>query len=458
MWNVINRRGFLRKLDRRRCSIVRRTSANGGSYGLENVKPSPVPDVVKLPARLPFLKSLYAGQYDVEVLTYPETLNLERYKDLEARVQQVRSNCTSVDTIRQLGLFGMSAPYPCSGLNLTDTEIARVFEHFDYDSFGLVHDHTLAVDVIKTYGTPDQRAKYLPLLASGAACSLHKDCGGVRAVRLPDQNWELTGTVENNSAADAYTLFVVGNAAFLLEKDKLLVDDERLELSRVIVPAADVLDNVDLTKITGKGHVYTCALLVTSLAKVLRSTIMSVLPKTRLNMKLREFDSVLKTLGKSILNLYTVESMIYLTTWMTDGFDGPDVELETAAVQLYVRQTAYTTLNELKMLSGRNSTREPFVTMCNEVEDLIDSLEGTTKLANFISGRGVEFFHKSEYKENISFVTQAYRNIMMKRGEPSLKYGLQQFLHPALMVMSLKLYFLLTSNLVNTYCLFLVSC
>lgn len=431
MWSVINRRAFLSKLDRR---FVRRTS---DSYGLDNIKPSPVPDVVKRPARLPFLKSLYAGQYDVEVLTYPETLNLERYKDLENRVQLIRSNnCTSTaDAVRQLGLFGMSAPYPSSGLNLTETEIARVFEHFDRQNFGLVRDHTLAVDVVKTFGTPAQRAKYLPLLASGAVCSLHEDCRGVRSARLPNcRDWELTGTVENS--AGAYALFVVGNAAFMVEMtDKLRADDgERLELRRVVVSGDDVLDDVDLSRISRKGKLYTCSRLVAALSEVFRSTVASVLPKNRLNMKLREFDSVLKTLGKSILNLYTVESMIYLTTWMTDGFDGPDVELETAAVQLFVRQTANATLNELKMLCGRNSIREPFATACNDVEDLIESLQGTAELAAFISARGVEFLHGSDYKENISFITQTYRNIMMKRGEPSLKYGLKQFVHPALMV------------------------
>jgi len=162
---------------------------------------------------------------------------------------------------------------------------------------------------------------------------------------------------------------------------------------------------------------------------------MSVLPKSRINLKLREYDLVNKILGKSLLNIYTIESMIYLTTWMTDGFDSPDIDLETAAIQLFVRETVNTTLNELKMLYGRNSIKEPFFTLCNDVVDLVESLDEKIELANYISHCGVEYFNKSEYQENISFITIAYRNMMFKRNNPSLKYGLRQFLHPALMVL-----------------------
>uniref|UniRef100_A0A2S2NG40 Acyl-CoA dehydrogenase family member 9 n=1 Tax=Schizaphis graminum TaxID=13262 RepID=A0A2S2NG40_SCHGA len=425
MWSVINRRVFFRKFERQ--LIVRCTSTND-SYGLDKIKSIPVPDVVRKPARLPFLKSIYAGQYDIEVLTYPETLNLERFKDLESRVQQVQYNCTKIESVRQLGLFGMSVPYPCSGLNLSDTEIARVFEYFDSNTFKSVFNHTLCVDIIKTFGTPNQKSKYLPLLASGAVCTLHIDT--VMGTQLPNESWELTGSVKNST--DVFLLFVIGNKAYIVEKDKTFVNGENLELRQVIVKPDDVMENVNLTKIMHKGKLYTCSLLTTSLKRVVQSTIQSIIPKTRLNQKLREYDSVLKILAKSLINIYTLESMIYLTTWMTDGFDDPDIELESASIQLFARQTVDNILLDLKMVNGRNSINEQFLSLCNEVEDLVESLEGSMKLANFISSQGVEFFNKSDYKENVSFLTTAYRNIMMKRNEPSLKYGLQQFLHPAL--------------------------
>jgi len=326
----------------------------------------------------------------------------------------------------------MSVPYPSSGLNLTDTEIARVFEHFDCGTFKTVYDHTLCVNIIKTFGTPGQKSKYLPLLASGAICSLYVD--SARAKQLPNQSWELSGVVNNYD--NNYFLFVIRDKAYIVENDLTVVNEKNLNLNQVVVSQDDVLDNVDLTNIMRTGKLYTCSVLVSSLKKVLHSTIMSVLPKRRLNFKLREFDSVLKILAKSLINIYTIESMVYLTTWMTDGFDDPDIELETAATQLFAQQTVSNTLTELKMLNGRNSINEPFSTICRDVEDLIESLDGTIKLGNFISSRGVDYLKKSSYKENISFLTSAYRNLMMKRNEPSLKYGLQQFLHPALMVIS----------------------
>lgn len=430
MWNVTRRRLAQAKF---RCGRrpTSSSSTTNESRGLDAVRRPPVPDVVRKPPRLPFLKSIYAGQYDVEVLTYPETLNLERHRDLESRVERLERSGASIDTARQLGLFGMSAPYPSLGLNLSDTEIARVFEHFDRDTYRLMFDHTLCVDVVKSFGTPGQKSHYLPLFASGVTCSLH-DTDAVKATPLPNQSWELTGTVENS--AQAFALFVIGNRAYLVEKDKTSILGDRLQLRQAIVCPDDVLDNVDLTKIMHRGKLYTCSVLVSSVKKLIRSTVATVLPKHRLNMKLREYDSVLKILGKSLLNAYTIESMIYLTTWMTDGFQDPDIELETAAIQLFVRQTVGTTLSELKMLNGRNSIKEPYVTLCNDIGNLIDSLEENIELASFISSRGVDFFIKSDYKEKVSFLTIAYRKIMMKKNNPSLKYGLQQFLHPALMV------------------------
>lgn len=426
MWSAFNHRLFFRKVNQR---LIRCTH----EFGLDKVKPIPVPDIVRKPPRLPFLKSIYGGQYDTEVLTYPEALNLERYKDLDSRLQQIKQNCTNVDTIRQLGLFAMNVPYASSGLNLSDTEIARIFEQFDYNIFKLVLDHTICVDIIKTFGTPSQKSKYLPLLASGAICSFHNNT--LKGTLLPNLSWELTGSVKNST--DIFLLCVIKNKAYIIEKDKTFINNENLELKQIVVSSDDVIDNVNLTKIMNKSKLYTCSTLVSLLNKVVQSTIINILPKTRLNMKLREYDSVLKTLAKSSINIYTIESMIYLTTWMTDGFEDPDVELETAAIQLFVHQTVGTTLTELKMLYGRNSINEPFLSLCNNVDDLLECLEKKVKLANFISSLGVKFYNESKFKENVSFLTIAYRNIMMKRNDPSLKYGLQQYLHPALIVILL---------------------
>lgn len=430
MWGVLKIRVMYKRLDGH---FIRCTSTKHESFGLENIKAPPVPDIVRKPPRLPFLKSIYANQFDIGVLTYPETLNLERHKDLESRIQQVQHKCTQIDIVRQLGLFGMSAPYPNSGLNLSDTEIVRVFEHFNCSTFKIVRDHTLCVDIIKIFGTPSQKSKYLPLLASGAICSLHNNTA-VNAKLLSNQKWELNGSVKD-STKNVFSLFVIENNAYIVENDKSFCNGENLELKQVVISPDDTIENINLSNIMLKSKLYTCSLLVSSLKKVLQSTIMSILPKSRLEIKLREYDSVHKILGKTLLNVYTIESMIYLTTWMTDGFDNPDVELETAVIQLFIRQTIKTTLQELQFINGRNSIKEPFLTLCNDVEDLMESLDGKIKLANFISIRGVEYSGNSKYDENISFIVSTYRKIMMKKNNPSLKYEIQQFLHPALKVM-----------------------
>ncbi|XP_050538579.1 uncharacterized protein LOC126904005, partial [Daktulosphaira vitifoliae] len=400
--------------------------ASSQSFNIDKVKPPPIPDIVRKPARLPFLKTIYAKQYDLEVLTYPEVLNLERYKDMESRMQQVHNNCSKIDTIGQLGLFGMNVPYPSSGLNLSETEITRLFEYFDSNIYKDIFNHTVCVDIVKTFGTPNQKSVYLPLFAS-ATCSYHDN---VNSIKKSNEIWELNGSVERNQSV--YMLIFDGSNAFIVEKDITLVDGDYIHLKQFNVVAENVIENVNMKDITNKGKLYTCSSLNKSLKNALRKTINNILTKERHGDKLRHYDSVLKIVANSLVNIYSIESMIYLTTWMIDGYDNPDVELETATIEMFSRQTANTILRDLKTVYGRNSIKEPFLTCCNDIEKLVLHLKNSIELSEFISSRGIEYSNKSDYKENVSFLVSAYRNMMMKKDDPSLTYGFQQFLHPAL--------------------------
>ncbi|MET8145990.1 acyl-CoA dehydrogenase family protein [Sphaerisporangium sp. NPDC005288] len=76
-----------------------------------------------------------------------------------------------VEGFRRLGLFGVTVPEEYGGLDLDRVSFALVFEEIARGWMGVagvLGSHTLSAWMIARYGTDEQRAAYLPDLATGA--------------------------------------------------------------------------------------------------------------------------------------------------------------------------------------------------------------------------------------------------------------------------------------------------
>lgn len=76
-----------------------------------------------------------------------------------------------IDGFRRLGLFGVTVPAEYGGLDLDRVSFALVFEEIARGWMGVagvLGSHTLSAWMIATYGTEEQKAAYLPDLATGA--------------------------------------------------------------------------------------------------------------------------------------------------------------------------------------------------------------------------------------------------------------------------------------------------
>jgi alkylation response protein AidB-like acyl-CoA dehydrogenase len=76
-----------------------------------------------------------------------------------------------VETMKQLGLFGMTIPEEYGGLGIDMVSFAIVFEEISKGWMGvagILGSHSLACWMINRYGTEDQKRRYLPELATGA--------------------------------------------------------------------------------------------------------------------------------------------------------------------------------------------------------------------------------------------------------------------------------------------------
>jgi alkylation response protein AidB-like acyl-CoA dehydrogenase len=148
-----------------------------------------------------------------------------------------------VDTMQELGLFGLTIPEEYGGLGLDLVTYALVVKELSrgwISLSGVINTHFMAAWMINSYGTEEQKRKFLPRMANGelrAAYSMTEPHAGsdvqsitTRAARDGDE-WVITGQkmwVTNGLRAGLVMLLAVtdpavrprhrGMSAFLVEK------------------------------------------------------------------------------------------------------------------------------------------------------------------------------------------------------------------------------------------------
>ena len=142
-----------------------------------------------------------------------------------------------VDAMMEMGLFGITIPEEYGGLGLDLLTYIGVIEELAYGWMslsGVLNTHTMCATLIGTYGTDDQRQRWLPQMVDGArrgALSLSEPDAGTdtrniscRATRDGDE-WIVNGTkawVTNGERAGIVALAArteEGISAFIVEKE-----------------------------------------------------------------------------------------------------------------------------------------------------------------------------------------------------------------------------------------------
>ena len=127
--------------------------------------------------------------------------------------------------MRELGAFGLQVPQDLGGVGLCNTQYARLTEIVGGNDLGVgifIGAHqSIGFKGILIAGTPEQKAKYLPRLASGedfAAFALTEPSSGsdansikTRAEMSPDgKHWIFNGSkiwISNGGIAEIFTVF-----------------------------------------------------------------------------------------------------------------------------------------------------------------------------------------------------------------------------------------------------------
>ncbi|KAH0517104.1 Acyl-CoA dehydrogenase family member 9, mitochondrial [Microtus ochrogaster] len=380
-----------------------------------------------------FAKELFLGNIEQKgVFPFPEVsqdeLNeinqfvgpLERFftEEVDSRKidQEGKIPVDTLEKLKSLGLFGIQVPEEYGGLGLSNTMYARLGEIISMDgsiTVTLAAHQAIGLKGIILVGTEEQKAKYLPKLASGehiAAFCLTEPASGsdaasiqTRATLSEDKKYfVLNGSkvwITNGGLASIFTVFaktqVVDSdgsikdkiTAFIVERDfggitngkpeeKLGIRGSNtceVHFENTRVPVENVLGEVGggfKVKLTAE---YACT-------------------RKQFNRNLSEFGLIQEKFVLMAQKAYVMESMAYLTAGMLDQPGFPDCSIEAAMVKVFSSEAAWQCVSEaLQILGGSGYMKDyPYERMLRDARILL-IFEGTNEILRlFIALTGLQ--------------------------------------------------------------------
>ncbi|KQR46577.1 hypothetical protein ASF82_03755 [Frigoribacterium sp. Leaf164] len=358
-----------------------------------------------------FTKSLFAGRIASElVLPYPHMAPEEaaRVEAAAASAREVlagydplraeREGWVGDDTIRELGdrrLTGLFVAEEYGGLGLGQSAYCRVMEEFGRVDGTLatvmgVHQ-SIGTKPLHLYGTDDQKARWLPDLASGrklAAFVLTEPNVGsdayaleTRAERQADGSWVLNGEKRwiGNGDKDVLTVFArseLGHVALVVEKGAEGLSTgprfethglkanhlQRVHFTDVRVPAENLLgepgDGFRIAMNTlNNGRMSMGTAISGGMKRFLQLSVEHTESRRQFGRPLADFEMVGDKLAWMTEQIYGVESMSYLTTGLVDRGD-TDFALESAMTKVVASDTGWFALNRAVQLHGGEAYME----------------------------------------------------------------------------------------------------
>ncbi|XP_041047915.1 complex I assembly factor ACAD9, mitochondrial isoform X1 [Carcharodon carcharias] len=367
---------------------------------------------------LAYAKDLFLGKINQkEVFPYPEISKeeLEEISQLVAPVEKffnedVDSKNIDLDAkippetmkgLKELGLFGQQIPVEYGGLGLSNTMYARIGEITSLDgsiAVTLAAHQAIGLKGILIVGTEEQKAKYLPKLATGehvAAFCLTEPGSGSDAASIQTkatlsddgQCYLLNGSkiwISNGGIADIFTVFARTEmvdkdgttkdriTAFVVERefggitsgkpeDKLGIRGSNtceVHFENTKVPVENILGEVGggfkvAMRILNSGRFSMGSASAGMIKKLIEMTAEYACTRKQFDRKLSDFGLIQEKFTLMAMQAYVMESMAYLTAGMMDRPGEPDCSVEAAMVKVYSSEGAWVCISEaLQILGG----------------------------------------------------------------------------------------------------------
>ncbi|XP_057562211.1 complex I assembly factor ACAD9, mitochondrial isoform X2 [Hippopotamus amphibius kiboko] len=398
------------------------------------------------PPRRAFAKELFLGNLEKkEVFPFPEVSQdeldeinqfvgpVEKFFTEEVDSQKIdregKIPDATLEKVKSLGLFGMQVPEEYGGLGLSNTMYTRLGEVIGLDAsiaVTLAAHQAIGLKGIILAGSEEQKARYLPKLASGehvAAFCLTEPASGsdaasirTRATLSEDKkHYVLNGSkvwITNGGLASVFTVFAKTEVidsdgsvkdkitAFIVERDfggvtsgkpedKLGIRGSNtceVHFENTRVPVENVLGEVGggfkvAMNILNSGRFSMGSSVAGMLRKLIEMTAEYACTRKQFNRNLSEFGLIQEKFALMAQKAYVMESMAYLTAGMLDQPGFPDCSIEAAMVKVFSSEGAWQCVSEaLQVLGGAGYMRDfPYERMLRDSRILL-IFEGTNEI------------------------------------------------------------------------------
>ena len=309
--------------------------------------------------------------------------------------REARQPAEFIQALRDLGLFGLIIPEEFGGIALSNAAYARVLtQTSSYDSstsLTIGAHSSIGMKGVLLFGNADQKARYLPRLASGemiAAFCLTESGAGSDAASIRttaranvDGSWTLSGEkiwITNGGIADFYTVFARTDGpegkvtAFLVEaawpgvshgqhEDKMGIrasSTTTVSFADVRVPPENVLGEV------GKGFKVAMGILnngrtglgggcVGGMKGVLKLATRQAQERRQFGRPIAEFGLVREKIAQMTVDCFAAESAVWMVAHYIDS-GCEDYSVEAAISKVFATEAMQRAAYEALQISGGN--------------------------------------------------------------------------------------------------------
>lgn len=336
-----------------------------------------------------------------------------------------------VKQLAELGLFGISIPEPYGGSGLGTIESSIVVEEISRACAGtgvLLSAHqSLCVDPIMTFGTVEQKQKYLPKMASGemiGCLSLTEAGSGSDAgaaicrAELKDDGWHINGSkifVTNGAQAGVMVLIAVTDpddpkrklSAFIVETSTPGFQLGKLEkklgircsstaefiFENCVVPKGALLGErgrglrVALTTLDG-GRIGIAAQALGIAEACLDEATEYAKTRVQFNRPIGKFQAIQHKLAEIAVGVEGSRMLVYRAAWCKDT--GKSYGLPAAMAKLFASEVASKSANHaVQVFGGYGYCRDYPVERLLRDAKITEIYEGTSEIHRLVIARGI---------------------------------------------------------------------
>eukprot|EP00096_Caligus_rogercresseyi_P009665 TRINITY_DN3313_c0_g1_i1.p1 TRINITY_DN3313_c0_g1~~TRINITY_DN3313_c0_g1_i1.p1 ORF type:complete len:627 (+),score=235.08 TRINITY_DN3313_c0_g1_i1:72-1952(+) len=458
-----------------------------------------------------FVQNVFRGMVQpVQAFPFPDPLTDEQKENLEMLVPITEKFVNEVNDpllndkletvpeetvqgLRELGAFGLQVPEDLGGVGLCNTQYARLTEIIGSNDLGLgifIGAHqSIGFKGILLCGTPEQKAQYLPSLASGedfAAFALTEPGSGSDASSIKTKaelsedgsHYVMNGSkiwISNGGIAEIFTVFArtpvkdpkTGEttdkiSAFIVERKFGGVSHGPPEKKMGIKcsnTAEVYFENTPIPKenlLGGLGEGFKVAMHILNngrfgMGAALTGTMRSVITKavdfasnrSQFGDKINNYGAIQEKIARMSMAHFSTESMAYMVSGIMDkGIQ--DFQLEAAISKVFASESAWFVTDEaIQIMGGMGYMRDSGLEKVMRDLRIFRIFEGTNDILRlFIALTGIQYAggHLKELQKAVSAPISNFGIVLdqvTKRSKTAIGMGsgnhLVDSVHPNLM-------------------------